>query len=96
MQADEPCRHPLGVIETRPPHQRSVGEDPQIALGMLERFHQGGREKRYSGLRPCVPGFILVAFCAENRNPVVSEIAPACCWSMIFSENRHPLFGIML
>ena len=62
----------------------------------LERFHQGGREKSYSGFRPCDPGFILVAFSAENRNPFYPETAPACCWSMIFSENRYPLFGIML
>src|SRR5712691_7457573 len=28
---------------------------------------------------------------SSNRHPV-----PAYCWSMIFSENRYPLFGIML
>jgi hypothetical protein len=28
---------------------------------------------------------------SSNRHP-----APAYCWSMIFSENRFPLFGIML
>ena len=28
---------------------------------------------------------------SSNRHPAL-----ACCWSMIFSENRFPLFGIML
>jgi hypothetical protein len=28
---------------------------------------------------------------SPNRHPV-----PASCWSMIFSENRYPLSGIML
>jgi hypothetical protein len=28
---------------------------------------------------------------SSNRHPAL-----AFCWSMIFSENRHPLFGIML
>ena len=27
----------------------------------------------------------------SNRHPALGY-----CWSMIFSENRHPLFGIML
>jgi len=27
---------------------------------------------------------------SSNRHP-----APVYCWSMIFSENRYPLFGIM-
>jgi hypothetical protein len=28
---------------------------------------------------------------SSNRHPAL-----AYCWSMIFSENRYPLFGIML
>jgi len=28
---------------------------------------------------------------SSSRDP-----APGYCWSMIFSENRYPLFGIML
>jgi hypothetical protein len=33
----------------------------------------------------------------ENRSNDFGWLAVrAYCWSMIFSENRHPLFGIML
>jgi hypothetical protein len=44
-----------------------------------------------------VRGGVTVAFGLErddfssNRHPAL-----AYCWSMIFSENRYPLFGIML
>ena len=38
-----------------------------------------------------VQDFLVEWIVSSNRHPAL-----AYCWSMIFSENRNPLFGIML
>jgi hypothetical protein len=38
----------------------------------------------------------VLRWSAEQFSPAKSSRESCCWWSMIFSENRYPLFGIML
>src|SRR5215510_1618041 len=43
MRPDETCISPLEKIKTRPPHQRTVGEDPQVLVALIGVcIHRGG------------------------------------------------------
>src|SRR5262245_9294459 len=62
MRSDETRISPLEKIKPRPPHQRTVGEDPHVLVALMGGcIHRGGRQPaadvRVTGQRfPCNPG----------------------------------------
>lgn len=61
MRPDQACISPLKKIEPGPPHQRTVGEDPEVLVALIGAcIHRDGRRPaagvRVTGRRfPCNP-----------------------------------------
>jgi len=97
-----------GANDRRQRHDRRA--DNLRCCGMIAPDQRGGdhdephreRNARHRGHALCPEMVRAGAGGAETANAAerrthAHEFAPSVfCWSMIFSENRYPLFGIML
>src|SRR5262249_18343957 len=88
-----------------------IGARPAVDVGLVDDAAQPARAPDHGVARGAeLPGDLLgrKPFLLENLQPLVARgrparlhrysptHAPLTYWSMIFSENRNPLFGIML
>src|ERR1051325_7413943 len=68
MQADQPRRRALEMRESGPPHQRAVGEDPEVLVGVLECIDRHDWEVSFLGARRGVRLFALTdGLAGRNR-----------------------------
>src|SRR5712672_1000410 len=96
-------RSHVRIVSGAPLHRSQTALLENLSLGCRASFrsrqtHRRGASSNTSGVscRRAGDGFLRARLLgrddfSSNRHPAL-----AYCWSMIFSENRYPLFGIML
>src|SRR5215218_8284233 len=82
------CHRGRNVVVVNGAYRAAAGLCPASAV--RDTWQHPGHELRKQG-GTSKPMFLERDDFSSNRHPALGY-----CWSMIFSENRYPLFGIML